>query len=120
MFALWLAQVYPELDDDTDDEPSGGGGAHNSSSTAIPWDYNSEFVCSKLAVYFEVHNTANGNDDDNTVLLVHPESVELLKDQASTLRFYESPRALWGDEGPEMVNLAHTMEQTHLSQQITA
>lgn len=126
LFALRLAQVFPEVNDDDDhydDDYGVSKGAHG--TTDIPWDYNNEFVCSKLAVYFEVHvDTGNSDYGENQVqdggTLVHPESVELLKDLASTIRFYESSRALRGDEGPEMTTLARTVEQRHLAQQITA
>lgn len=117
MFALRLAQLFPEVnEDDDDDNHEVSEGVHG--TTDIPWDYNNEFVCSKLAIYFEVHVDNNVHDDGT--LLVHPESVELLKDQASTIRFYESSRALRGDEGPEMATLARTVEQRHLAQQIIA
>jgi hypothetical protein len=94
MVALRLAHVFPELEDPSD-------------QTTMPWDRNNEFVCSNLAVYFEVYNTV----DDDTV---HPENVELLRDQATTMRFYEASRALKGDEGTEMVNVARAVARKHL------
>jgi tetratricopeptide (TPR) repeat protein len=98
MLALRMAELFPELEDEVDE-------------TAIPWDYNNEFVCSKLTVYFEVHCTEGHNE------IVHPESVELLNDQGSAMRFYEASRALKGDEGPEMANVARIQERKHLHKQ---
>ena len=49
--------------------------------------------------------------------VIHPDSVERLTDQGSAMRFYESSRALKGDEKPEMANVARCMERTHLHQQ---
>jgi tetratricopeptide (TPR) repeat protein len=108
MLAIRMAEVFPEIED-------------GQSETALPWDYNNEFVCSQLAVYFEVHESAIASqkeqDGNSSPVLVHPESVELLKDQASCMRFYESSRALKGDEGPEMANVVRLVEQNHLAQQ---
>ena len=87
MLALRMAQMFPELE--TDD-----------GETALAWDHNQEFVCSSLAVYFEVHCS----DGDK---LVHPEFVAKLKDQGDAMRFYESSRALMGDEGADMANVLH-------------
>jgi tetratricopeptide (TPR) repeat protein len=98
MIALRMAEMFPELED------RGG-------ETAVPWDYNNEFVCSSLAVYFEVYCT----EDESKV--VHPDSVELIKDQGSAMRFYEASRALKGDEGPEMANIARIAERQHLHKQ---
>lgn len=99
MIALRMAEMFPELED------SGG-------ETAVPWDYNNEFVCSGLAVYFEVHWT-----DDDEGKAVHPDSVEIIKDQGSAMRFFEASRALKGDEGPEMANVARIAERQHLHKQ---
>lgn len=79
--------------------------------TGIPWDYNNEFECSKLAVYFEI------NCPDTGTAIVHPDSVERLLDQGSTMRFYESSRALKGDEGEEMANLVTAVERKRLHKQ---
>uniref|UniRef100_A0A7S3VEM7 Cns1/TTC4 wheel domain-containing protein n=1 Tax=Chaetoceros debilis TaxID=122233 RepID=A0A7S3VEM7_9STRA len=98
MIALRMAEVFPELDE-------------GSSETAMPWDFNNEFECSKIAVYFEVHCT----EGDGAV--IHPECVEKLKDQGATMRFYESSRALKGDEGPEMATVARLLERKHLHKQ---
>lgn len=98
MIALRMAEVFPELDE-------------GKSETSMPWDFNNEFVCSNLAVYFEVHCTENEGD------VVHPESVEKLKDQGAAMRFYESSRALKGDEGPEMATVARCLERKHLHKQ---
>ena len=78
--------------------------------TAVPWDHNNEFVCSKLAVYFEVH-CSDGAE------LTHPEFVSKLKTQGEAMRFYEASRALMGDEGTDMANLARAVERKQLYQQ---
>ena len=110
MLAERMAEVFPELDD-------------GQTETAMPWDSDNQFVCSQLAVYFEVHeaavadaNAANASGHKK-VVAVHPESVQLLPDQAATMRFYESSRALKGDEGAEMANVAKLMERKLLSRQ---
>ena len=96
MLALRMAQMFPELED-------------GNMETPMTWDYNNEFSCSNLAVYFEVHCT--DDDDEN---LVHPENVAKLKDQGEAMRFYESARALLGDEGPDMLNVAKAVERKNL------
>jgi len=98
MLAMRMAQMYPEMD--------------VGQETAMPWDYNNEFQCSNLAVYFEI-NVSNTDPND----VVHPDSVELLRDQGSTMKFYESSRALKGDEGPEMTNVVLAVERKRLHQQ---
>ena len=50
MLALRMAEMFPETENEGDE-------------TAIPWDYNNEFRCSNLAVYFEVHPTQLGKKD---------------------------------------------------------
>eukprot|EP00956_Cyclotella_meneghiniana_P029324 scaffold70624_cov115-Cyclotella_meneghiniana.AAC.1 len=103
MIAIRMAQMFPE------DESYNGG-----ADTEIVWDFNNEFRCSNLAVYFEVH--CMGDDGDKNQL-IHPDSVERLTDQGSAMRFYEASRALKGDEGPEMATVARCMERKHLHQQ---
>lgn len=98
MLALRMAELFPE--------PEQEGG-----ETIMPWDYNNEFTCSEVAVYFEVHHESSSND------IIHPDGVEPLKDQASCMRFYESTRALKGDEGLEMANVVRAVERKHLYQQ---
>mmetsp|Transcript_13186 Transcript_13186/g.18663 ORF Transcript_13186/g.18663 Transcript_13186/m.18663 type:complete len:558 (+) Transcript_13186:75-1748(+) len=98
MLAMRMSEMFPELEN-TGDE------------TQMPWDYNNEFICSNLAVYMEVHCTENAGD------LIHPENVERLKDQGEAMRFYEASRALKGDEGPEMANLARAVERKKLHKQ---
>ncbi len=98
ILALRMAEAFPELE-------------QNETETAMPWDFNNEFECSKLAVYFEVHCT----EGDGAV--IHPECVEKLKDQGAAMRFYESSRALKGDEGPEMATVARCLERKHLHKQ---
>ena len=100
MIAMRMAQIFPELED------------YEGNETPMPWDVNNEFVCSNLAVYFEVHD-----EDEKGDGVVHPDSIELLKDQGSCMRFYESSRALKGDEGPEMANLIRALERKHLALQ---
>jgi tetratricopeptide (TPR) repeat protein len=121
MIAIRLAEVFPELDDE-----------NNQIETAMKWDYNNEFTCSQLAIYFEVHEaaveeasklklkptrTSSSGGTTNEKILVHPESVELLHDQASCMRFYESSRALKGDEGIEIENVVRLVERKHLYKQ---
>lgn len=110
MLAIRMAEMFPEVDGD--DEKG---------ETALQWDYNNEFQCSKLAVYFEVNcPDDNYNDDQKDPKkpgLVHPDSVERLLDQGATMQFYESSRALKGDEGPEMVNLVQAAERKRLHKQ---
>lgn len=104
MIASRLAQLFPD----------------NDNGTAMPWDYNNECVCSKLAIQFEVHNEKiwNKNKNNNEVVIIyHPESVEPIEDLSSAIRFYESSRALRGDEGLEMENLARAVERKHLFEQ---
>lgn len=97
-FALRMAQMFPELEDGCAD-------------TDMPWDYNNEFQCSNLAVYFEVHCVHSDAG------IIHPDCVERLVDQGAAMRFYESSRALKGDEGPEMATVARCMERKHLHHQ---
>jgi len=97
ILALRMVQIFPELEEGEE--------------TIMPWDFNNEFFCSNLAVYIEVHCT------EGKGALVHPENVELLPDQASTMRFYEASRALKGDEGIEMANVARAVERKHLYKQ---
>jgi len=107
MFALRMAQMFPEQEED--DDTSKG-------ETDMPWDYNNEFRCSKLTVYFEVHcHDTNSNSICNQV--IHPSCVERFNDQGAAMRFLESSRALRGDEGPEMANVARCMERKHLYHQ---
>lgn len=98
MIAMRVAEIFPELE-------------NGENETKMPWDFNNEFVCSKLAIYFEVHCTEGDGD------IVHPESVEKLQDQAAAMRYYESSRALKGDEGPEMATVARCIERKHLHKQ---
>ena len=97
MLAMRMGEMYPELE--------------AGEETAMPWDFNNEFQCSKLAVYFEINVSGDPKD------AVHPDSVELLQDQGATIKFYESSRALKGDEGPEMTNLVLAVERKRLYQQ---
>lgn len=103
MLAMRMAEIHPELDDDGDG---------TTVETSMAWDYNNEFTCSNLAVYFEVHCLEEGNDQ-----LIHPENVEPLNDLKSAMRFYESSRALKGEEGVDMAHLARCVERRHLHRQ---
>lgn len=103
IIALRMAEMFPEQED--------GGG-----ETEMPWDFKNEFRCSNLAVYFEVHCIGTDTDSKGKQL-VHPDCVERLKDQGAAMRFYESSRALKGDEGPEMATVARCMERKHLHHQ---
>ncbi len=98
MLAVRMAEVFPEIE-------------NGENQTRIPWDYNHEFQCSKLALYFEVHCTEHDVD------VIHPECVTKLKDQAEAIRFYESSRALKGDEGPDMATVARCLERKRLHNQ---
>lgn len=98
MIALRMAEVFPELES-------------GKSETSLSWDYNNQFICSNLAVYFEVHCTEKEGD------IIHPDFVQKLKDQGSTMRFYESARALKGDEGLEMATVARCTEKKLLHRQ---
>ena len=100
MLALQMAEMFPEVENEGDE-------------TSVPWDYNNEFRCSNLAVYFEVHCATEMKKGDP----VHPESVERLHDQGATMKFYESSRALKGDEGPEMTKLVRAVERKRLHKQ---
>ena len=101
MIALRMAEIFPELEDEKDE-------------TTMPWDYNNEYTCSNLVVYFEVHDVRG---PDNIDLVIHPESVEKLDSQGETIRFYEASRALKGDEGPDMASLVRAVERKKLHQQ---
>jgi len=98
MIAMRMAESFPELES-------------YEKETTIPWDYNNEFICSKLAVYFEVHCTEEEGQ------IIHPEYVQKLKDQGSTMKFYESSRALKGDEGETMATVARCTERKLLHKQ---
>lgn len=101
MIAMRMAEVFPELEE--------------GQVTAMPWDTENQFTCSNLAVYFEVHESALEATNMNSV--VHPESVQLLKDQGSCMRFYESSRALKGDEGEEIAEVIRLVERRQLGKQ---
>mmetsp|Transcript_11369 Transcript_11369/g.20936 ORF Transcript_11369/g.20936 Transcript_11369/m.20936 type:complete len:548 (-) Transcript_11369:97-1740(-) len=105
IIALRMAQMFPEQE-----------GNDSGNETEMPWDYNNEFRCSNLAVYFEVHCLDTDLDSKRNPV-IHPDSVERLKDQGAAMRFYESSRALKGDEGPEMTTVARCMERKHLHHQ---
>lgn len=104
LFALRMGQMFPQ------DESFNGD-----ADTDIVWDFNNEFRCSNLAVYFEVH--CSSDDKGNKKQVIHPDSVERLANLSSAMRFYEASRALKGDEGPEMATVARCMERKHLHQQ---
>lgn len=99
MLAIRMAQVFPELDE-------------GETETSMSWDYNNEFTCSNLAVYFEVHCM-----DDCEDALIHPDFVEPLNDLKSAMKFYESSRALKGDDGVDIARLHQLLERRHLHRQ---
>jgi hypothetical protein len=99
MLAVRMADMFPELEGEGEE-------------TSMPWDYNNEFVCSQLAVYFEVHAL-----DQDQAAIVHPDSVQILRDQSSCMRFYEACRALKGDEGEEIGNVIRAVERRNLYRQ---
>lgn len=105
IIAMRMAQMFPEQEEDD-----------GNAETEMPWDYNNEMRCSNLAVYFDVHCLETETDSKGKPI-IHPESVERLEDQGSAMRFYESSRALKGDEGPEMATVARCMERKHLHHQ---
>jgi len=74
------------------------------------WDYNNEFTCDKLAIYFEVHEVSSDISDG----VVFWESVEKLSDMGSCMNFFENARALKGDDGLEAQEKARTKERTRL------
>ena len=99
MLAERMAELYPELDDQHQE-------------TTMQWDYKNEFVCSSLAVYFEVNCP-----DFPAQKAIHPDSVEPLTDMASCMKFYEASRALKGDEGPDIMRVAELVERKRLKKQ---
>jgi tetratricopeptide (TPR) repeat protein len=112
MLAERMAEMFPELED-INNSKSG-----SSPETAMQWDYNNEFTCSNLAVYFEINcpdETTIQNKNNNTI--IHPDSVEPLRDMAATMKFYEASRALKGDEGPDIMRIAELVERKRLKKQ---
>eukprot|EP00559_Dactyliosolen_fragilissimus_P007802 CAMPEP_0184863548 /NCGR_PEP_ID=MMETSP0580-20130426/11560_1 /TAXON_ID=1118495 /ORGANISM="Dactyliosolen fragilissimus" /LENGTH=545 /DNA_ID=CAMNT_0027361941 /DNA_START=25 /DNA_END=1659 /DNA_ORIENTATION=+ len=105
MLAIRMAEIFPEIEEH--------GSSSLDNTTNIPWDYNNEFQCSKLAIYFEVH-CSNASSQEN---IIHPEFVERLSSQGDAMKFYESARALKGDDGPDMQHLATCIEKKHLHKQ---
>ena len=108
IIALRMAQMFPEQEEDD-----------SNNETQMPWDHNNEFRCSNLAVYFEVH-CLDTDTESKGKAVIHPDCVERLNDQGAAMRFYESSRALKGDEGPEMATVARCMERKHLHHQRNA
>jgi hypothetical protein len=104
MLAERMAELYPELDDCSNNE------------TTMQWDYNNEFTCSNLAVYFEV-NCPDTTTSSTKTTAIHPDSVERLTDMAATMKFYEASRALKGDEGPDIMRVAELVERKRLKRQ---
>lgn len=104
MLAERMAEMYPELEDVQE--------------TAMQWDYNNEFTCSDLAVYFEVNCPDDAfSEKSNNNAAIHPDSVEPLRDMATTMKFYEASRALKGDEGPDIMRVAELIERKRLKKQ---
>lgn len=102
LLAERMAEMYPEFEE-------------NKKETAMHWDYNNEFTCGNLAVYFEVNCHDGAYEKKNAI--IHPDNVEPLIDQASTMKFYEASRALKGDEGPDFMKVAELVERKRLRKQ---
>jgi tetratricopeptide (TPR) repeat protein len=111
LLAIRMGDMYPELDDEE----------NSIKETAMKWDYNNEFTCSNLAIYFECNyvtpNNNNNNNKGNNNIIYHPEQVELLNDLSSTMKYYESSRALKGDEGPDIMKVVELVERKRLKKQ---
>mmetsp|Transcript_52649 Transcript_52649/g.157719 ORF Transcript_52649/g.157719 Transcript_52649/m.157719 type:complete len:565 (-) Transcript_52649:176-1870(-) len=106
MIAMRMAEMFPESED------------NDSGETDIVWDHNNEFVCSKLAVYFEVHCIPSDvNTKGEGKMLLHPDQVEELTSRGDAARFYESARALRGDEGEALSTVAGCAERVRLARQ---
>jgi len=82
MIAIHLAQLFPSEKNETD----------------VQWDYNNEFICSNLEVYFALHE----KDDD---------SIQLLQTLPNFIKFVETYRAISGKEGPEVFEVAQCLEK---------
>jgi tetratricopeptide (TPR) repeat protein len=104
IFAVHLARLFPELDEDECPE------------SLVPWDRDNEFHCSRLALYFEVHLPDNEDSSDSN-RLVHPDSVEPIRDLASCLKYHEATRALKGDEGQDVADVVRALERKRLALQ---
>jgi len=100
LLAERMAEMFPE--------PEEG------QNTVMHWDYNNQFTCSNLAVYYEVNCPAEAYEKG---AIVHPDHVEPLTDQASTMKFYEASRSLKGDEGPDLMRVAELVERNRLRKQ---
>ncbi|GMI33046.1 hypothetical protein TrCOL_g2322 [Triparma columacea] len=77
MIALRLAQMFPDED----------------GPTPMPWDYNDEYKCSNLAIYFEIHQAPGGGKAQ------HWEGVRRLEDMGECMRFFGNARAMKGSDG---------------------
>ena len=96
MIALQLATMFPELERDEDNN--------------IPWDYKNEFTCGNLEIYIEIHQC-----NRNTNKTHHPESIQIINNQQSCIKFYECCRAIQGDDGSHMIDIVTTLERKRLS-----
>jgi len=78
--------------------------------TIMPWDYNDEYKCSNLAVYFEIHEL-----DDGTV---HWEGVRRLETMGDCMRFFGNARAMKGSDGVREAEKAKEDERVKLREYI--
>ena len=112
LLAVRMAHAFPELED-TD-----------TGATQWPWDTDNVFTCSQLAVYFHVAAVPpppdNNNNTNTPPLLLHPDAVHPITDQASCMRLYETTRALRGDEGPDMSHIVQLAEMQRRQRQQAA
>jgi len=92
MIALRLAQMFPDED----------------GPTPMPWDYNDEYKCSNLAIYFEVHQPSGGGKAQ------HWEGVRRLDDMGEAMRFWVNARAMKGSDGQEEMEKAKKDERVKL------
>jgi hypothetical protein len=65
-------------------------------------------------------STATPTTKAASPIVQHPDTVELLHDQAVCMRYYESSRALLGDEGTEIAAVIRAIERNHLRKQLDA
>jgi hypothetical protein len=79
-------------------------------------------------VYFEVHapdGESDGDDKDayeskGSHGLLHPDSVEPIRDLASCLQYHEACRALRGDEGQDAADVVRALERRRLARRRAA
>ena len=74
----------------------------------VAWDHDGSYVCSSLAVYFEVHGGGRFGEAP------HPEDVSAIKDMGACMRFFEHARALKGCDGLKAGDAARDAERKEL------